>query len=190
MSRKLRIPPPPLTYSADYERIRNREIEMIMNEKVGATDLTAYGGVPFTAMTGSNAAFVIPVGSTPVKLPFDVLVKDTDPDVVFDPATYSITNPFLMDAIFFVNLRHASAPGGSYDFTMQAFINDVGQQPFTQTIANSETQDIRVARFVVNYAANLKLDLRAWHNRNGDVTFDMTKSAWDVMRMSAAPRIQ
>ena len=189
MSRKLRIPPPPLVYSAEYESVRNREIEQIVNGKIGATDASIFGGVPFTALRGSDAAFSIPVGTTPVKLPFNTLVKDTDPLVAFDAANYAITNPFACDLFIVVNIRHAAAPGGTYDFNLQAFNNNVGLRILTIPINNNQTQDIRASRFVVDFPAGTYLDLRAWHSRTGPVSFDMSLSTWDVLRMSATPRV-
>jgi hypothetical protein len=189
MSRKLILSPPPPAYSPIYEEIRNREIMRIVNEKVSAEDTTIFGGIPFTDVRGSNANFEIPAGSTPIKLPFDTVVKDTDPAMLFNGATNSMTSQIAMDALFIINLRHAAAPGGSYDFTTQAFLDGVGQQPYTQTISNNQTQDIRVARFVVNYPANVMIDLRAFHSRTGSVFLNMNISAWGVLRMSPIDRV-
>jgi hypothetical protein len=191
MSLRLVLPPPPKDYSLEYERIRNREIERVVNSKIGANQSNVFGGVPFTSVRGSAAVFTIPQGNTPIKLPFNTLSKDTDPDVVFDPVGYTMSNPFEMDCIFFVNLRHATAPGGSYDFTLQAFNHGVAIQPaYTQTISNNVTQDIRIARFVVNFPADNLIDLRAFHNRNGNVDLNMQLSQWDIMRMSPYPGLQ
>jgi hypothetical protein len=189
MSARLSLPPPPKEYSQRYEMIRNREIERVMNDKVSASDEVVFGGVPFTAVRGSNVAFEVPQGTTPVKIPFDVLLKDTDPTVEHNAVNYTVTNPFIMDAVFYIALRHAAAPGGAYDLTLFAYVNDVQATAYTQTIANNETQDFRVARFVVNLAAGSTIDLRAVHNRNGPVTFDLTRSQWDIMRVSTIPRV-
>lgn len=189
MSRRLVLPQPPKEYSRAFELLRNRELERIINEKVSAFDASLFNGIPFTALTGTDAAFTIPQGTSYVTLPFNTLVKDTDPDVAHDPLAYTLTNPWPMDCIFFVNLRHAAAPGSNYDFTIRAVINGTPiNPPYTQTINNNETQDIRIARFVVNFPAGSTTKLEAVHNRNGSVVLNMALSQWDVLRISPTGR--
>jgi len=190
MSRRLVLPQPPKEYSRAFELLRNRELERIINEKVSAFDASIFNGIPFTALKGTNANFTIPQGAAYVPLPFDTTVKDTDPDVNHNPVAFTLTNPWPMDCVFFVNLRHAAAPGSTYDFTMRAVINGVPvNPPYTQTIANNETQDIRIARFIVNFPGNSTTKLEAVHNRNGNVVLNMALSQWDVLRISPQGRV-
>ena len=190
MSVKLVLPPPPKTYDPYYEMLRNREIERVMNTKIGVNDINIFGGQPFISLRGTDTAFTIPTGITPRVLPFNLLQKDTDKDMVFDPNSYSITNPYAMDAVVYLNLRHAAAPGGDYDLNIQGY--DLGSPfgpPLTVTIKNTETLDVRITRFVVGFPPGTVFDLRAWHTRAGPVSFNIALSQWDIARVSPNPAL-
>jgi hypothetical protein len=185
------LPQPPERYDPASERNRNREIERQLNGKLGRTELPVFGGIPFTAVRGLNPAFIVPPGPSPTLLPFNVLLEETDLDITFDPADYTMRANFTVDVMMFVRIRHAGTGGGgvSVDWTLHGFLNGAEIDTFATSTRIGGNFDIMATFMAVNAPVNQRLDLRMSHTHNADVPFDMTRSRWWLTRISPDPRV-
>ena len=188
---RLVLPQPPLEYSQNYENLRNREIERIVNRKLGPTDVGAYFGIPFIAMKGTNATWPMPTGAAFTKIPFDTVVKDTAADMNFDTVLDVLNTDIEMDLLAFIRLRHPVGAGGAstFDVSIAGFVNNVQSSTYTQTIVNKETYDVIVNTIAINVPALANFDIRGSHTHNQPVNFDLTRSSWDMFRLSKHPKV-
>jgi hypothetical protein len=192
MSKRLRLPPPPKEYSQEYEKVRNREIEVVVNEKISNTDASVYSGVPFVSAHGLNSAWSVPVGSTPIIVPFDTIVKDTDIAIDFDiPGHFAYCN-FIVDAFISTNLYIPSTGGSTvFDVIAQIYINGTSKYTITKSV---NTRDNNLVNLVAHAIGVLPVDatikIYVYHTSLSAVVFDLTKSDFTVSRWSQLPRIK
>ena len=189
MSKRLRLPPPPKEYSQEYEKVRNREIEVVVNEKISNTDTGLYTGVPFVSTTGSNTAFSVPTGLTPTLVPYDTLVKNTDIFAIHDPVAYTLSNVNVFDALVFVNLYKPATTGNViFNVILEVFFNGVLQYGATNSVSTRDNTLVSISGIGTNIPANTLIDVRVYHDSTSAVVFDVTKSRFSLTRYSQIPR--
>lgn len=186
MTARLNLPVPPNQYDPETENKRNAEIERILNLKLGSDQLPVFSGVPFAVLKGSNAAFSVANGATPVVVAFDTSVKRTDKLIkqVGNTIVPSVTSDFR----FSFRLRHTAAAGGNVNYTVGAFVNGVvTNSHIFEAVSVNDTYDLSADLMVLDAPLNSVIDLRVNHNFASPVLFDLTLSNWRLQRLSPNP---
>jgi hypothetical protein len=190
VSKRLRLPPPPKEYSQEYEKVRNREIELVVNEKISDTDTGLYTGVPFVSAIGSNSAWSVPVGSTPIIVPFDSLIKDTDIAIDYDVGTYSAHCNYIVDASISADIYMPTSGGSTvFDTILQIYINGVIKYTTTRAVNTRDNVAVSISGMAISLPISVPIDIRMYHTNGAAVIFDLTLSRFNVSRMSQLPRL-
>ena len=164
-----------------YERLRNARIESELEDRLDNQQIPVFPGVPYALLTGSNPAFVI--DNTIRVLPFDTVLINS-PEMIQDG---QVNVKYSMLVSSEVILYVAATVTGSATRRAYVYVNGV------EVRSKQATQDPRVGDDIVD-SLTLKItqtgvvvDLRAQSTKN--LTIDMTKSKWGLMRLSVDPNL-
>ena len=187
MTGRTNLPVPSDKYDPQLETKRNYEIERALSLKLGFDQLPSYPGMPFAVIKGSNVAFSVANGSTPIVVSFDTAVKRTD--TLIKQVGNTIVPSVTADFRFSFRLRHAAAAGANVNFTVGAFVNGiVVNNHIFEALSVNDTYDISADLMVLDAPLNSVIDLRITHNFASPVLFDLTNSNWRLQRLSPNPK--
>ena len=183
---KLNLPTPPLSYSAELERERNRRISEYLGGKVDKDELPTFLGVPFILASGSNAAFSAPNAAT-TQATFDTLITNRDLTGL-NLTSNQVVPVFTTDAEVDYNFYHA-AGGVTIDvnFTISCYVNGVLVNSQVQKKGFNDNFNLMGTFVVIGVPKGQGLDIRVAHDYTSPVAFDLTKSRLYFKRLSYNP---
>lgn len=184
---RVQIPEPPKVYDPLYERARNDRIEQLIRTRAEKDDLSAYGGIPFGALTGSSASFSTAGSGAITKLPFNTIVKAKSD--ILDSTVPVFKLKYLMDIQISVIIQQiAGGAGGASVATIHFYINNVVVQTFTYPVSlvADYLYSLSIIRLAVPKAQLIEIGIS--HTTADPLLINMQNSFMNVTQLTANPR--
>lgn len=184
------LPAPSKEYDPSREATRNANIKAAIDRKLDSNNPAVYGGLPLISLKGSNSSLIAPNGAGYTLLPFNIISRETDPDLTANLVNGTVMPAYDMDVDFNVRVKYNSSVSGgaSVDFYVGIFENGVEVDTYAVIKKLAQGFDPAFA-FGIALTINKAYDLRLRHSNGAGVAFDMTKSSWRTTRVTPNPQV-
>lgn len=182
------FPIAPKEYNQDEERAFRGKVSEAIGQRLGVTDIPVYGGVPFTSMLGTDAAFSVASGLPPTVLPFNTILQDTDPLVTLNTSTFTVTALVDCTLMNWLRIKHDAGGGGNLTVTLWGNYNGTFVEGSSAQINNNQAANFQsTAQFKLFVGDTLAVALS--HTFNSPILANMVESRWYIERWTPDPRL-
>lgn len=183
MTQNVALPQPPIQYSQSYERARNMRLEQVIQNRLARQEIPVYPGIPYFVLSSDVIPYSIPVGNTPVNLPFNVVVHN-NPDML---TNNQIIPKYDMAVMLFFRIKHLETTGNAVTFTVSAFLDNVFVDSANYAITLNDRSAL-TGTYLFNIPGGEHFELRMHHDDNQPVDLDMPASRAWMVQISPNPR--